>query len=162
MRQGTWAARARWGSGVAAMAMLAAAGCGEATTEPIDGRRDAERRWAAGIGAAPQYVMRQQRLCFCLQVDTVRLTVTGGRITAAVNERTGAVLSAQEQSSYRSVEQLFAALDAVPAAGGRIQRVQFHPTEGYPTQLAVDPIPLAADDETDWRTVLVQRSPPQP
>lgn len=154
--------RALWGAGVAALVGLGIAGCGAPSTEPVVERRDAERRWAAGIGAASQYVMRQQRLCFCLHVDTVRLTVAGGRITAAVNERTGAALSTEERSSYRSVEQLFATLDAVPAAGGRIQRVQFHPTEGYPTQLAVDPIPMAADDETDWRTVQVQRGPPQP
>jgi hypothetical protein len=58
------------------------------------------------------------------------------------------------------VEQLFATLDAVPAAGGRIRQVQFHPTEGYPTQLAVDPIPMAVDDEVDYRTVQVQRGTP--
>lgn len=156
----SWAVRARWGAVIATVAVLGIAGCGASSTEPVDGRQDAERRWAAGIGAAPQYVMRQQRVCFCPQVDTVRLTVSGGRITAAVNERTGAALSTEERSWYRSVEQLFATLDAVPAAGGRIQRVLFHPTEGYPTQLAVDPIPMAVDDEVDYRTVQVQRGTP--
>lgn len=156
----TRAVWARWRVGTAALAVLASAGCGEPSTEPVDGRRDAERRWAAGIGAAPQYVMRQQRVCYCVQVDTVRLTVSGGRITAAVNERTGAALSTEERSWYRSVEQLFATLDAVPAAGGRIRQVQFHPTEGYPTQLVVDPIPMAVDDEVDYRTVQVQRGTP--
>ena len=142
---------------VAAWALAGAIGCADGATEPVQGQREAERRWAGGIGAAPAYEMRQQRLCFCLHVDTVRLTVTGGRITAAINERTGVALPAEERQWYRSVEQLFAELDAVPAAGGRIRQVAFHPTDGYPVQLAIDPIPMAADDEVDWRSQDVRR-----
>jgi hypothetical protein len=43
----------------------------------------------------------------------------------------------------------------VRRVGGR--EVTFHPTEGYPVQLAVDPIPMAADDEVDWRSRDVRR-----
>lgn len=144
------------------VAAAAAVACADGATEATAGRPEAERRWARMLGGASSYVMRQQRLCYCLHVDTVRLTVTGGRITAGVNERTGAELPADERGAYRSVEQLFDALDAVPAAGGRIVSVRFHPVDGYPTQLAVDPVAMLADDEADWRTVVVQRgaSPP--
>ncbi len=158
MRQGGRRVGARWRHGaVGAWALAGAIACAEGATEPVDGQREAERRWKAGIGAATAYEMRQQRLCYCLRTDTVRLTVAGGRITAAVNERTGVPLPEEERQWYRSVEQLFAELEAVPAAGGRIREVTFHPTEGYPVQLSVDPIPMAADDEVDWRSRDVRR-----
>lgn len=136
-------------------ALLAQLGCGGTPVAPDDALAQAEHRWQQAAGNADRYVMRQQRLCYCLTRDTMRVTVSAGRISSIVNERTGAATPAEEFGSYRTVAQLFAEIRALPSRGGRVLDVRYHPAQGYPERLATDPIPAAADDEVTWVTMAV-------
>jgi hypothetical protein len=141
---------------VVRLAVLGAlAGCATAPTEPDSELAQAERRWQQTLGAADRYVMLQQRLCFCITRDTMRVSVAAGRITAVVNVRTGVPVPPEGFASYRTVAQLFEDRRTIPARGGRVLEVQYHPTQGFPTLLSTDPILGAADDEVTWVTVSV-------
>ena len=112
----------------------------------------AERLWnRSGVGAR-SYTMQQRRVCFCLDGDMFfEITVSGGTISRVVHASTGEPLPASFHARFRTVEALFAEIQAATGRGV-LTGVEYDPTLGYPARVSLDPIPAAADDEVTYIT----------
>lgn len=126
----------------------------EPSTPEAQALREASARWERVRPTGDSYALIQRRVCFCMGSEPMRVTVTRGRITAVVHPETGEALPPDAFTWYRTVDQLFAevrrAIEQPPAEWS----VQYHPTQGYPTRISLDPVQQIADDEITWETEL--------
>ncbi len=106
---------------------------------------DAQSTWDE-LGAL-NYQFTVRRVCFCLRVDPIRVTVIDGDVIDAVS------LEVREADQFdviwtidEHLEQLEAALDAANFS----VRADFDAALGYPTSWGIDVHPLIADEEVSY------------
>jgi hypothetical protein len=106
---------------------------------------DAMARWAANKPAA--YTMEVRRSCFCVPSYTewLRVTVVDGMITVAVFADTGLPAGADVANGL-TVDEMYADAASMGPTG-RVMRLEIDATFGFPIELSIDPIEMAADDE---------------
>ena len=80
----------------------------------------------------------------------MRLEVRSGALTSVKYLDSGADVPAQMQPTVFRIEAFFDLIDSTQKKGGQVNNLNFDATFGYPTQMNLDPIPLAADDETSY------------
>ena len=137
---------------------LAALSCGELgpTTAFLQARARWEQRGPAN------YSYQFQRGCFCGggSTEAVRITVADGIVTSVVRESDGqAVPPDQITLFFRiTIDSLFDIVgDALEDAS--TVSAAYHPFWGYPTQVAIDYILNAADDEVNYFAELTVPTP---
>jgi hypothetical protein len=106
--------------------------------------------WASKNLTSYGYTM--QRSCFCPEGSgkAMRLEVRDGNLTSIKYLETGAVVPENLRPKIFKIEAFFDLIDSTLAKGGTVENLAFDATFGYPTQMNLDPIPLAADDETSY------------
>jgi hypothetical protein len=138
-----------------ALVPLALAGCvfGPSDADRLD---EARRRWAAqGI---EHYVMTVSRGCFCAGPYRVEVRVTGTGVQRTDLD-TGQPVTGPAAAWFPDVPGLFRLVEeAFRTAKGPVT-VRFHPTRGYPTDVQVDPLPNAIDDEYAYTVSAFQALP---
>ena len=114
---------------------------------------EAEALWNGRKPPSGNYTVEQRVACFCpFGATTFKVTVTAGTITRVHNPQTVMDLPANQFAQFRTVEQLFAEVRAAIPRAGVLKAVQYHPTMGYPTEVSLDPILNAVDDEVAYFT----------
>jgi Family of unknown function (DUF6174) len=99
------------------------------------------------------YSYTLQRACFCFPDYTkaIRLEVLNGALTSAKYVDSGTDVSDNIRPNIFKIESFFDLIDSTKAQGGKVDGLQFDAVLGYPTQMDLDPIPLAADDEISYK-----------
>jgi Family of unknown function (DUF6174) len=99
------------------------------------------------------YSYTLQRSCFCLPDYTkaIRLEVRGGALTSAKYVDSGTDVPDTIRPNIFKIESFFDLIDSTQAKGGKVDGLKFDAMLGYPTQMSLDPIPLAADDEISYK-----------
>ena len=97
------------------------------------------------------YAYTLQRSCFCPSEITkaMRLEVRNASLTSIKYIDSGLDVPANFQpTNLFKIEAFFDLIDSTRAKGGTVGNLKFDAVFGYPTQMNLDPIPLAVDDET--------------
>ncbi|HUF75664.1 MAG TPA: DUF6174 domain-containing protein [Longimicrobiales bacterium] len=131
-------------AGLVAMAVLA--GCSESLA-PESELEIAAARWAERGG--PDYEFVLDRICECLVVGPVRLTVQDGDVhgAQALEGSSAAPGSHPDPEQFPTIDELFAQLRAAAAAGPVRFEVTFDHTLGHPVSVDVDISEQIADEE---------------
>ncbi len=132
---------------VPAALLLFAAGCGITDNESDDDEIDlriAEQRWLRS--GVQDYQIVVQHLCFCGYVRPVRLTVRSGSIVSRVDAETGEPVPPQG-SHIGAIPDLFDLVREALEQDAYSLAVTYHVTYGFPTQINIDYIGNAVDDE---------------
>jgi len=138
-------------------ALLFSASCGLITgtdEEHEDDLRDAERRWSQA--AIQDYQIVVQQLCFCGYTRPVRVTVRSGNIVSRVDADTGEPVPPQGEH-VRDVRGLFDLIRDAIKRDAYSLAVTYDGTFGFPTQINIDYIGNAIDDELVVKTSEFQR-----
>lgn len=92
------------------------------------------------------YIFRFQRTCFCLPdwVEPGTVNVIGGQIESVISDNTGETL---DPSLFLSVDDLFDALQDALDQPADLISAEFDKSLGYPSNIFIDFIKLAADEE---------------
>jgi hypothetical protein len=98
------------------------------------------------------YSYTLQRSCFCpLEITrAMRLEVRNGSLVSIKYGDSGADVAENLRPNVFKIEAFFDLIDSTLAKGGTVGKLSFDATFGYPTQMNLDPIPLAVDDETNY------------
>jgi Family of unknown function (DUF6174) len=99
------------------------------------------------------YSYTLQRSCFCPLEFTkaMRLEVRDGALTSVKYVDSGADVPANFRPNIFKIEAFFDLIDSTRPKGGTVENLSFDTVLGYPTQINLDPIPLAADDESYYK-----------
>ena len=137
-----------------ALSIGALVACGDDPVSPrMEALAEAEALWNRTKPASDSYTVDQQVMCFCLYgASTFRVTVTAGAITRVHDPQKVSDLPANEISRFRTVDQLFNEVRAAMAKSGVLTSVEYHPTMGVPSEVSLDPIKNAIDDEVAYLT----------
>jgi Family of unknown function (DUF6174) len=138
---------ARLTKAMPAAMLLFAVGCGITDTESEDDETDlqtAEQRWVRSGVQDYQIVVRH--LCFCGYVRPVRLTVRSGSIVSRVDAETGEPVPSHG-SHIGAVPDLFDIVREAIERDAHSLSVTYDATYGFPTQINIDYIGNAVDDE---------------
>ena len=100
-----------------------------------------QAQWAAA--GIDDYVLTIERQCFCPEAR-YEITVTGGIVTKVTRDG-GPVQPGEVQGLPKTIPELFAAVAGQSPEAA--VRVEYDADRGFPTQIEVDPIPNAIDDE---------------
>ena len=99
-----------------------------------------------------QYQVDFRISCFCTQEWTAKKTlhVKNGKVTAIFDTATGNELSLTKFPDTPSIEAAFASIDSLLDQKLAKLIVEYHPSLGYPTLIAVDRDVRIADEEYSW------------
>jgi hypothetical protein len=99
------------------------------------------------------YSYTLQRSCFCpLEITkAMRLEVRDGALTSVKYVDSGVDVAANFRPNIFKIEAFFDLIDSTRAKGGTVENLSFDAALGYPTQINLDPIPLAVDDESYYK-----------
>ena len=132
-----------------AAALLVLTACGDgflASTRLVTSLRAARARWeSSGIDS---YELTVRRLCFCGFVEPVRIKVVDGVIVSRTIVPTGEPVPEMYASAYPDVPGLFAIVEEAANEADELN-TEFDATYGYPTDISIDWIENAVDDEMD-------------
>jgi Family of unknown function (DUF6174) len=94
-----------------------------------------------------------QRSCFCPEEYTkaMRLEVRNRSLASIKYVDSGLDVAEKFRPNVFKIESFFDLIDSTQSKGGHVGNLQFDATFGYPTQMNLDPIPNAADDETTYK-----------
>lgn len=136
---------------LASSVLLLAGACAVSTgTEDDDSLRAAELRWLrAGV---QDYQIVVQNACFCGYTRPVRVTVRMGSVVSRVDAETGEAVPPQGVQGARDVPQLFALIRDAIMRDAYSLSVTYDATYGFPTQINIDYIGNAIDDELSVKT----------
>ena len=131
-----------------AAALLALTACGGdgflSSTRFVASLRAARARWESrGIDS---YELTVRRLCFCGFVEPVRVKVVDGVIVSRTVVPTGEPVLEVYASSYPDVPGLFAIVEQASLDADEFD-TDFDADYGYPTEISIDWIENAVDDE---------------
>jgi hypothetical protein len=120
-----------------AAVLLSGAACNSGSTAPADDLSAARTRWSRSAPAAYSYTIR--RSCECLPESSgpVIVTVRNGVVESRQYTPSGAAVAAQYAEIFPAVEGLFAIIDGAIRNGTKPLTVDYHPTLGYPTRIAL-------------------------
>jgi hypothetical protein len=143
-----------------ASAVLLLGGCNDATGPERSQLAAAEARWRNARPASNSYVMRQQVACFCpFGPNQFDVTVVNGAVTAATIVGPTSAHGPILLSSFRTIDQLFDEIRAALDKPGTLTHVSYDSQRGFPTEVSLDRISNAADDEVSYVTVSVVAMP---
>lgn len=133
-----------------AAALLVLTACGDgllASTRLVTSLRAARARWESrGIDS---YELTVRRLCFCGFVEPVRVKVADGAIVSRTVVSTGEPVPTLYASYYPDVPGLFAIVEEAAKDADEVD-TQFDATYGYPTEISIDWMENAVDDEVTY------------
>lgn len=132
---------------VAALLGAACSGNGAGPEGTFVDEREARARWeAAGLD---DYAITVGRSCFCDRASVGRavVTVRDGAVTSAVWVDSGEPVPERFRDLFPGVDGLFALLADARAEGAEDIVVTFDPRFGSPTEIRLDFIVAAVDDE---------------
>lgn len=97
-----------------------------------------------------QYTYKQ--ICFCPPPANipVKVSVKNKKITAVTPLETTQPLEKLNPESYKTIEQLFEIIENAVARNADTITVTYDPKLGYPSEIFIDYIKLAADDEISY------------
>jgi len=128
-------------------ALLVLTACGDgflSSTRFVASLRAARARWESrGIDS---YELTVRRLCFCAFVEPVRVKVLDGVIVSRTVVSSGEPVPEVYASSYPDVPGLFAIVEQASIDADEFD-TDFDPDYGYPTEISIDWIENAVDDE---------------
>ncbi len=120
----------------------------------------AQTLWQRVRPMSNSYAMDQQVVCFCATGGTVfRVTVTGGVVVRARDAATDADVAPAMLTRFRTVDQLFDEVRSAQGVPGRLTAVTYDATYGFPSDVSLDPIKNATDDEVSYLTGRVAFAP---
>jgi len=93
------------------------------------------------------YTLEQQYICNCTDAPVVRLTVRDNRIISIVDISNDSVYAENPYNRYRTIDSLFALLEAYDDRPGAIWDLTYDSTYSYPSLFFLNPHELYADDE---------------
>ncbi len=103
-----------------------------------------QNRWReAGLS---NYAYTFRRICFCPNTNLVRITVVDGVITGVTDVDSGDALDAGDFRFYETVAGLFEIVSTALEQADSLA-VTYDAELGYPTQITIDYIENAIDDE---------------
>jgi hypothetical protein len=117
-------------------------------TESSGASSDLERnrqRWAGQN--ISRYEFTYDRLCFCVPVGPMRVTVRDGKVVAATIIATGESVDVRD---VLTVDELFALIERGIKSHYSELRVKYDASLGYPTEIYSDQSYQIADDETTY------------
>ena len=135
---------------VLAGALLALTACGDgflSSTRFVASLQAARARWASS--GIDDYELTVRRLCFCGFVEPVRVKVINGVIVSRTDLSTGEPVPEIYASSYPDVPGLFAIVEQASIDADEFE-ADFDPSYGYPTEISIDWIENAVDDEVAY------------
>ena len=132
-------------------------GGGIVTADPLT---TAMALWNAKKPGGDSYVMVQRIVCTCTtQNIAYRFTVTGTTISNVVNDRTDDSLPVAQWGVFKTVAQLFSAVQTAQTQTSVLKLVTYDANLGYPSTLSLDPNPAATGDEISYVTSSVSAVP---
>jgi hypothetical protein len=144
--------RTRPARGAGWLVALVAVGAGGCILDPGRSTNQLDRAmalWTSHHVASYRLVI--QRLCFCLTIDPVRVTVTNGQVVSRLFTTTGQPVPANLAEFYPDIPGLFEWVRRASAEAATVT-VTFDEDFGFPTSAVVDWIKNAVDDEVTVRT----------
>ncbi|HEY0929074.1 MAG TPA: DUF6174 domain-containing protein [Gemmatimonas sp.] len=146
---------------ILAAATVALSACSDSTGPGDSALAAAEARWRLVKPASNTYTMRQEVHCFCAFGGAeYAVTVTNGTVSGATPvSRPSEGLGPPPLTAFRTVDQLFAEVRNALGKTGTLKEVTYDEVAGYPTRLALDPLPNAIDDEVGYVTRAVGPQP---
>jgi hypothetical protein len=99
------------------------------------------------------YSYTLQRSCFCPEeyVKAMRLEVRNETLSSIKFVDSGLDVPTNVRPGPFKIESFFDLIDSTQSKGGNVDGLQFDTVFGYPTQMILNPIPDAADDETAYK-----------
>ena len=134
------------------IALLALAACGDGlpvSTGFVLSLRAAQERWQSS--AIDSYELTVRRICYCLSVDAVRVTVENGVVVSRTFAATGAPVPSTYADLYPDVPGLFAIVEEAARSADDVD-TRFDATYGFPAEISIDWDEVAVDDEISYRT----------
>jgi len=135
-----------WTAATCLLALLAV-GCSESgEREEMQRQLDRNRaRWEAL--ALTRYAVHERVSCFCaFGPDEVIINVDAGEITSVIHAETGEPVDTATSRFYYTVDDLFDMLERAIRDADSLH-ASYDPTFFFPTEIAIDWIQQAADDE---------------
>ncbi len=103
---------------------------------------DPRTRWKAYN--LRDYIIEQERLCFCGAGGKHQVVVRDNKVVSAANLQKKSSVSVDY---FRTVDEAFDWLDAVKLQTPAFLEVEYHPRFGYPTKIRYDRSSYTVDDE---------------
>jgi hypothetical protein len=91
------------------------------------------------------YTYTLVRGCFCINGGEHRVTVQDGKVTTAINQWRNEAVSAEHLQYIETIDAIFDLIEQAQLEADQIE-VEYS-DEGYPTQVSIDWIEQAVDDE---------------
>jgi hypothetical protein len=107
--------------------------------------------WTSKNLTSYSYTLQQSCFCPVEYTKAMRLELRDGALTSAKYVDSGLDVPANFRPKTFKIEAFFDLIDSTRAKGGTAENLEFDGTFGYPTQMNLDPIPLAADDEISYK-----------
>jgi hypothetical protein len=120
---------------------------------------DAREQWADH--GFSDYALTLRHDCFCGEEarGPVVVQVRFGEVAGRVYQESGQPVSGDYARFFPDVEGLFDFIESAIDQDAAEIRVEFHPELGYPTQIAVDFIENAADEERGYFVLAIESQP---
>ena len=122
---------------VAAVVLLSGAACNSGSTAPASQLASARARWARVGPASYTYTIARSCECTAEMSGPVIVSVRNGVVESRQYTQTGASVTSEYANAFPTVEGLFALVDEAIRNGTKPLTVQYDPTLGYPTRIAL-------------------------
>ena len=122
---------------LSASVLLTAPACNSGGTAPGDDLSAARARWARGAPAAYSYTIRRSCECVAESSGPVVVTVRNGVVESRQYTQSGTAVAAEYAEIFPAVEGLFVIVEGAIRNGTKPLTVDYHPTLGYPTRIAL-------------------------
>ena len=122
---------------IVAPVLLSAGACGPGATTPTNDLAAARARWARSAPAAYSYTIQRSCECVAESSGPVIVSARNGSVDSRVYAGTGVTVAAQYATTFPAVEGLFSIIESAIANGTKPMSVEYHPTLGYPTRIAL-------------------------
>jgi hypothetical protein len=117
---------------------------------------DPRARWQAY--QLRDYVLEQQRMCFCINGgETCLVYVANDKVTDAIRKSDGKSILGEFGSLYRTANQLLDLADSLNAVPVARLVVEYDSKFGFPKYIWVDPNAQIADEEYGYRTTSIRK-----
>lgn len=122
---------------VAAVVLLSAAACNSGSTAPTSQLAAARARWERVGPASYTYTIMRSCECTPEMSGPVSVSVRSGVVESRQYTPSGASVATQYADAFPAVEGLFALIDQAIRNGTKPLTVEYDPTLGYPTRIAL-------------------------
>jgi hypothetical protein len=106
----------------------------------------ARQRWSAAQISHYRYVGKPSCFCPPEYLRALRIEISNGQVVSRVYDEDGSKLMLKESQGLGTIEAQFDMIQETVQQGGKV-RATYDRQFGYPTIVALDPIPDAMDDE---------------